>query len=686
VKLLVTSRERLNLQEEWVIAVEGLAFPSANLTRHPPLYEVERGSNTRQTSLSRPAGEGSDARVLLDSYSAVQLFVQRARQIQANLSLEPNAEAVLTICRYVEGMPLGLELAASWLRVMSCAQIAVELEHSLDFLATSARNAPERHRSLRAVFDHSRKLLTPDEQAVFRKLAVFRSGFEREAAEQVANASLRTLAALIDKSLLRVNAAGRYDPHELVRQYAEQQLDAEGESAITQAAHSAYYLAFVAQRDADVKGRRQAAALNEISVNFENIRTAWQWAQDHHQYSAISLAVNCLINFGEMKSSLPDVLSILQKTRSAFAPAEGESPHPVWEQVVVRCEWANFHLTRRVDHVLVETILGHVRTRGDGEEVAWCVWVLADHARLGADRARHVRIAEESLALRRALGDEFYIAHALNGLSTTYEGDGQRVRALECARECVAIRRTLGEMHGLSWTLSNLGRQLMLHGSLNEAETYYDQAITLQEAYGKSQLYVGLITAKAAFAFWRGEFEAAARMVAVALDFARDQDFAGARTLGLAVLSFVQSMTGNYVHSQELRQSTDLDPNVKIWVDWGLALANCGSGNDPAAEQSLQFTLRSAIHNSRWPTFQWLCLPLAGILAARRDDSQHAVELLGLTSTAPQGLMGWLDKWPLLTRLRADLETELGVEGYAAAWARGRTLSLEHVVAAALEK
>ena len=100
-------------------------------------------------------------------------------------------------------MPLGMELAATWVRLLSCAEIAAELERGLDFLQASTRDLPERHRSMRAVFAHSWQLLDAEEQQVLRRLAVFRGGFTRAAAEQVAGATLAVLAALVDKSLVR---------------------------------------------------------------------------------------------------------------------------------------------------------------------------------------------------------------------------------------------------------------------------------------------------------------------------------------------------------------------------------------------------------------------------------------------------------------------------------------------------
>ncbi|MHB8753244.1 MAG: LuxR C-terminal-related transcriptional regulator, partial [Aggregatilineales bacterium] len=583
------------------------------------------------------------------------------------------------------GMPLGIELAAAWLKTLPCARIADEIQHNLDFLASPLRNVSERHRSMHAVFDHSWKLLTPEEQAVFQTLSVFRGGFEHEAAEQVADATLPALTALVDKSLLHCSTSGRYDLHELLRQYAEEQLEAAGESANAWAAHSAYYMHFLAQRDADVKGRRQMAAVHDITTDFENIRAAWLWAQDHRHYNAISRAINCLINFADMASSLPNVLSLLQQTAVVLAPAEGETPHPVWEQVVVRREWANYHLHSTVDHVAVETILGRATERGDQEEVAWCLWVLADYAHLSNNQAHMVAIAEKNLALRRTLGDEFYVAHALIGLSGAHEYERHPERALDCVQESIFIRRRVGDIQGLCFSLIGMGNLEFLHGNLMETETYVDQAIALQEAHGKSEPYLFLVTIKAVLAFWRGELEAATRLLALGPDPIGDYGNLGivSRSLALAVLSCVHSLAGNYAQGRQLCEQAPAtnDISINITVNWSRVLANCGLANDTAALQSLRTCLRFAVHDVNSRTWQLLCLPLAAILSARNGEPHRAVELLGLTSTAPQGLMGWQEKWPLLDDLKAQLKAELGTEAYESAWQHGQTMDLDKVVA-----
>src|SRR3954469_17290896 len=191
VELLTTSRERLNVQSEWVLDVEGLGV-------------AENGN-----------GNGSA--------SAVRLFVERARQVVPGFAVD-DATEVLRICLRVDVMPLGIELSASWASVLSCAEIAAEIEGSIDFLATSMRDVPERHRSLRAAIDQSWRLLTDEQRSAFSRLSVFRGSFDRAAAIAFTGADLRLLSELVAKSLLRRPDFGRFELHELLRQYAAEQL------------------------------------------------------------------------------------------------------------------------------------------------------------------------------------------------------------------------------------------------------------------------------------------------------------------------------------------------------------------------------------------------------------------------------------------------------------------------------
>ncbi len=191
---------------------------------------------------------------------------------------------VLRICELMEGMPLGIELAAAWVKLMPVAEITREIEGSLDFLESPLRNVSERQRSLRAVFDHSWSLLTPREQGVLRKLSVFRGGFQREAAAEVVAASIPVLASLTDKSLLRVLPSGRYDRHPLVFQYTDEKLrEHPDEEAEVRERHGRYFLHFVEAGELKFKTADEDAWVEQLDEEFDNIRAALRWAREHEE-------------------------------------------------------------------------------------------------------------------------------------------------------------------------------------------------------------------------------------------------------------------------------------------------------------------------------------------------------------------------------------------------------------------
>ena len=223
-KLLVTSRERLRLKEEWIFDVQGLHYPGVG-----------------------PVGQ---AEVDPVTYEAGQLFLLTAQRTKSDF--EPDAQDqqyIARICQLVGGMPLGIELAASWVRLLSCAEIAREIEQDLDILKTAWRDVPERHRSIQTVLDHSWKLLTEDEQEAFRKLAVFQDVFGRDAAQDVANAALRLLLALVDKSFLQRADDDHFGIHELLKQYGSSKLRADPEVWIeTHLRHCRYHAGLLYER------------------------------------------------------------------------------------------------------------------------------------------------------------------------------------------------------------------------------------------------------------------------------------------------------------------------------------------------------------------------------------------------------------------------------------------------------
>jgi predicted ATPase/DNA-binding SARP family transcriptional activator len=254
VRIVATSRERLNAHGEQVYAVEGLDY---------------RVGATLAEAASVPS---------------LQLFVQSGRRVQASFTLnETTLDSVLRICRLVQGMPLAIELAAAWVDTLPPPEIAAAIEHSAGFLEADWRDVPERHRSMRAVFEWSWRLLSAEEQQALCRLTVFRGGWIREAAEQVAGVSLRVLTRLLRKSLVRWSepqgTSGRYEMLEPLRQLAAERLGAEAHGVAER--HSTYYLRFVASQERRFAREEPWAAGAIVRAEIDNVRQAWAWAAAH---------------------------------------------------------------------------------------------------------------------------------------------------------------------------------------------------------------------------------------------------------------------------------------------------------------------------------------------------------------------------------------------------------------------
>jgi predicted ATPase/DNA-binding CsgD family transcriptional regulator len=269
IKLLVTSRERLQLQSEGVFRLDGFSF--ADWT-------------TPEAAAESSAG---------------RLFLQSARRVKPSFALtRETLPALCSICRLVLGMPLGILLAASWTEGLTMTEIAQEIEHSFEFLEGDWRDLPERQRSLRAVFEQSWNLLTEAERAAMRCFSLFRGGFTREAAQQVARASLKTLTSLVNKSLLSRDSTGRYDVHELLRQYSAQQLDQQGhERQLYQARYAAYYANYMDVRWVLLRSAKTRADIAEIDVEIDNIRAAWNIMLEQTYLPEIAMTARVLSYF-----------------------------------------------------------------------------------------------------------------------------------------------------------------------------------------------------------------------------------------------------------------------------------------------------------------------------------------------------------------------------------------------------
>ncbi|MFZ1752422.1 MAG: BTAD domain-containing putative transcriptional regulator [Caldilineaceae bacterium] len=248
--LLVTSRERLRLHAETLFRLNGLVYPSSG--------------QTAQTGRE---------------FGAVELFVRSAQRTQQDFAPGVGQwPAIAHICRMVDGLPLGIVLAAGWSGSLSITEIAAEMAADADFLAQEMGDLDPRHRAITRVFEQSWQRLSAQEQQALAGMCLFAGGFDRESARAVAGATLSVLSRLVDKSLLWRVGEGRYDLHELVRQLARQKLISSGEEAARRTSHCRWFLAQVAWQEARLKGSEQDKAIAQMESEWENIRAAWLWA------------------------------------------------------------------------------------------------------------------------------------------------------------------------------------------------------------------------------------------------------------------------------------------------------------------------------------------------------------------------------------------------------------------------
>ncbi len=446
--LLATSRERLRLYEESIFDVRALSAPPA---------EVHKADE-------------------LIASSAVQLFVERARRVNLAFDFIAEAEAVAAICRLVEGIPLGIELAAGWVRNHSCAAIAEAIRQGIDFLASQVQNAPPRHRSLRAAFDHSWRLLDQADAALFNRLVVFRGGFDAQAAQAVADASPTALMRLTDKSLVQRQPDGRYSVHELLRQYGETKIKT-SERASTQEDHARYYAALVAQQQPFRESETEMAAIARLRADFDNIRAGWQWllgriysiggpapadpsaladlAQSYAPMLAYFLLRECRYEEGRQLLTAAEAAMVRAGWDGLAAPSQAQTTLAQLRSLLADLL---FYLSQFTEiERLIEKALPPLIAAGQTVEVAEAL------ARLGRAYLRMGRYDEAETVLQQSIehyhaaGEEKRIALALNALGIVHSNQGRFAEARGYYEQCLAIFRRAGYQRGIANMLSNLG-------------------------------------------------------------------------------------------------------------------------------------------------------------------------------------------------------------------------------------
>lgn len=468
VKILATSRERLNLQAEQVIPLDGLPVPPSD----------------------HPAPE---------NYAAVELFVRCGRRIQPDFTLTlHNRAAAVRICSLVGGLPLGVELAAAWVNQFSCQEIADEIAGNLDFLTTTQRDVSPRQRSLRAAFDCSWRLLNLAEQTAFVQLAVFPGSFTRQAAAEIAGVRAPTLAGLVDKSLVRRGEHDRYDLHEVVRHFAAEQLRVLPNAAEVQKRHAVHYLQFLHMQTPRLRSREQITVLTEIAVEIDNVRSAWTAATAQQDAASLYAAAGGLYHFFVLRSWLMEGLELFRGAHQALEAivAADEGQRLALAELCMR-EAKFLFLLSRFDEAeaLLQRALRNLNETTTPANVATARYYLGQVYVSRGEYTAAAALLSSSLELRRAAGDRWGQAVTLLELGALayYQGDlsGSHAHCLAG----LALAEQVGDPETTAHLLTALGLITRELGDYAAARHYAERGLRVYEeldsVYGRVQ---GLLT------------------------------------------------------------------------------------------------------------------------------------------------------------------------------------------------
>ncbi|MEX1021303.1 MAG: tetratricopeptide repeat protein [Litorilinea sp.] len=577
ITIMVTSRETLNLQGEWLWSLGGLDVPDDGVVEED----------------------------LLD-YSAVHMFVQRARRIQPHFSFSAEYPHVVQICRLLGGVPLAIELATAWLRVISCAQIAREIERNLDFLTTRLRDVPQRHRSIRAVFEHSWHLLTSSEQETLQQLSVFRGGFDYQAAAQVAEASWLDLVALKEKSLLNVNSSGRYTVHELLRQYSAEKLEripAQKDATLNR--FGAYFVNFLYQRESILFGSGQLQAAADIAIELDNIRATWQWALQQSRFEEIRRSASAFYFFCQLQSRFLEGAETLQRAQHCL-----ESLQPSDQ--------------RDLTLAAIYCHLGWLYIRLGEFELAATV----------SQRSRDLNIGLDG-PLQDSIGGDPSVPLAL-----VHHIQGDSHRALELAEEALYMAEAQSDTHSLTFIHYALTATNLALGNFEKAHTHVEAASKSTRAVGNRWFLPYILNESGKVARAMGNYAKAKSLFLESYEIKHEFSDPEGIAVALNHLGEIAWLQADYDEAHRLYTNA-FEIYDEINDQGGLAASSRGLGQVACARQDLhaaktwfERALQIAIKIRYWPLIYTLLLDV-GHLLMQINAQSLAIEALALVQTQP---------------------------------------------------
>ncbi len=571
VKILVTSRVRLGLQGEWELRLDGLAVPE-----------------------NVPSSAEDAAH-----FHSLELFLHRARQAVPHFTLtDDNLPHVVRICRAVGGLPLGIELAAARVHHLPLAQMAQEIERSLDFLQSSQPDLPRRQHSLRATFEHSYALLPPHLQRVLRGLAVFQGGFTVEAACSVLDASVQDLMDLQGASLIHPITPERFDIHPALQPYVDEiwRLHPhERERALNR--HARHFLRSVASYASALYGASPQDALNLLELERDNIRHAWQWAVAQGQDDLLALALDGMVAFFEIRGPLAEGERLFREAADHLG-----ARHPLAGRL--RAEAARF-LDRQGEYTAAAeaasealTLAHHAHDRRARAVAAYILGNALWHQGVWDEAEQHLLHALEDARAGDMPMLEVEVLRALAGTAWR-QHDYARARAyLERA-----LSTHIEHPHMLSAVLHNLGVVAIEQGDYSRARQYYERSLALREQIGDRRGVGMLLTNLGNFYLYLGQYEEAKQYYRRSLSLLQEIGERWAECIVLGNLGLVH----HYLGDQELAERYaryavrlaqrigDKPTEATMWMKLAHALAAQQRWQEAQDAYQRSFTLRQEV-------------------------------------------------------------------------------------------
>lgn len=669
-RVLVTSRKALRVSGEHEFPVPPLAVP--------------------------PEKETPGVRKLTQ-YSAVALFAERAAAIRPNFALtESNAGSVAELCRRLEGLPLAIELAAARIKLFSPREMLDRLRDRLDLLKGGPCDRPERHQTLRQAIAWSYDLLDADEQAFFRRMAVFVDGCTLDATEEVTSAYaplnldvIEGLTALVDRNLLRreekPDGTSRYVMLEMIRAFGLEQLQAEGEEAATRRAHADYFLSLVERAEPNLTGPNQREWLDRLDAEHDNFRAAFSWIEQKDN-AEMGIRMGAAVwRFWAVRGHLREGSQRLERLLDhpdAQAPSAARAR-------ALNATGTLLHELSRFDEAQsrLEESLEIWRETGNRKGTVTVLNNLGWIAMQTSNYDRAQTLSEEALSLCRDLGSKRDIALSLNNLGWVALHRGAFDTACSFYRESLHLRRNLEDERGTAFALTNLGWAEHHRGKYTRAESLLDEADSILQVLKDKQLIAWTYNIQALVAHAQGALDNALSTASDSMSLWRDVGNREGLGFALCTLADIRHDEGN--PKGALRCIHEAVPIIRdIDNQWNLAYALYIRGTIALAEgagaQALAFYKRSL---NIWDELgaKWgIVTGLEAIAYAVHSNKPNcAVQLLGAaqalreTISAPRPPRAQSPH----ERHLATLQGNLGHGAFRVAWDKGGAMTLDEAVA-----